>query len=228
MDFEALREPFAKHEIQFRKGGQGRVFAYVDARAIADRLDTVCGPAHWQCDFKPGENGITLCGIGIHVEKSYPSTVAGEAGYDCWEWVWKWDGAGETQVEGEKGACSDAFRRAFYKWGCRYLYRLPSTVKGPNDMPAWALPGGCGFPPGNEEESTTQPTVESPDIDSDDPLNAKGLQRLIQLCSTTEAMDETMPELTKSKQMNVLTTNEIETIGNLWKQKYKVLQSKEK
>jgi hypothetical protein len=43
------------------------------------------------------------------------------------EWLWKADGAGDTDVEAEKGALSDAFKRAAVRWGVgRYLYGLPS------------------------------------------------------------------------------------------------------
>jgi len=43
------------------------------------------------------------------------------------EWIWKADGAGDTDVEAEKGAISDAFKRAAVKWGVgRYLYDLDS------------------------------------------------------------------------------------------------------
>jgi hypothetical protein len=41
--------------------------------------------------------------------------------------VWKSDGAGDSDVEAEKGAVSDAFKRAAVKWGVgRYLYDLDS------------------------------------------------------------------------------------------------------
>jgi hypothetical protein len=43
------------------------------------------------------------------------------------EWVWKANGAGNSDVEAEKGACSDAFKRAAVLWGIgRYLYDLDS------------------------------------------------------------------------------------------------------
>jgi hypothetical protein len=58
-------------------------------------------------------NGKTVCDIGIK--------VMGASG------IWKADGAGDTDVEAEKGALSDAFKRAAVRWGVgRYLYGLPS------------------------------------------------------------------------------------------------------
>jgi hypothetical protein len=42
-------------------------------------------------------------------------------------WIWKSDGAGATDVEGEKGMLSDALKRAAVRWGVgRYLYDLKS------------------------------------------------------------------------------------------------------
>jgi hypothetical protein len=74
-----------------------------------NRLDDVCGAAGWQCEY-PHAGGKTICSIGIKIDG---------------EWVWKADGAGDTDVEAEKGAISDAFKRAAVKWGIgRYLYDL--------------------------------------------------------------------------------------------------------
>jgi hypothetical protein len=51
-----------------------------------------------------------------------------EIGIKCGdEWVWKADGAGDSDIEAEKGALSDAFKRAAVRWGIgRYLYKLKS------------------------------------------------------------------------------------------------------
>lgn len=79
------------------------------------RLDDVCGPAGWQCRY-PHANGKTVCEIGIKVDG---------------EWLWKADGAGDTDYEAEKGAMSDAFKRAAVRWGIgRYLYDLGNIWVG--------------------------------------------------------------------------------------------------
>lgn len=96
---------------QYAKATKGMALAFIDARDVMDRLDAVCGPGGWQCRY-PHANGKTVCEIGIK---------AGD------EWVWKADGAGDTDVEKEKGALSDAFKRAAVRWGIgRYLYHLAS------------------------------------------------------------------------------------------------------
>lgn len=117
--FDALCAPFAAEEIDWRIGSttadksKGMALAYIDARAVMDRLDGVCGPANWQCNYTPGVVGSIVCNIGVRMPDG--------------EWVWKADGAGATDVEGEKGMLSDALKRAAVRFGVgRYLYELKS------------------------------------------------------------------------------------------------------
>ena len=115
--FDELAAPFPKDFIEWRVGStnqdksKGLALAYIDARAVMDRLDSVCGPANWQCKYSHA-NGKTVCDLGVRLEG---------------EWIWKADGAGDTDFEAEKGALSDAFKRAAVRFGIgRYLYDLPS------------------------------------------------------------------------------------------------------
>lgn len=117
VDLSALSKPFSPSAVSWRVGSttqdkkKGMALAFIDARDVMDRLDEVCGVGGWQCDY-PHANGKTVCRIGIKVGD---------------EWVWKADGAGDTDVEAEKGALSDAFKRAAVRWGVgRYLYDLAS------------------------------------------------------------------------------------------------------
>lgn len=110
-----LAEPFPPERISWRVGpttqdkSKGQALAFIDARDVMERLDSVVGPANWQRRYShAGE--MCICEIGIKL---------GE------EWVWKADGAGETDFEKEKGALSAAFKRAAVNWGIgRYLYDL--------------------------------------------------------------------------------------------------------
>jgi hypothetical protein len=113
--FDRLFHPFEPQEVHWRVGsidasrGLGLAFAYVDARDVMDRLDVVVGPQGWQCRYSHAD-GKTVCELGLR--------VAGE-------WLWKADGAGDTEVEAEKGALSDAFKRAAVRWGIgRYIYGI--------------------------------------------------------------------------------------------------------
>jgi len=157
MDLKALNEPFRLDDIEWRiqssgKGNNGiwaKVLAYIDSRAVQDRLDSVCGPENWQNEIKVTEIGghsTVLCGISIRIEN---------------EWVTKWDGAEPTDVEPVKGGLSASMKRAAVLWGIgRYLYRLKDnwatidqdganwgkTKDGdqfkwdPPRLPDWALP----------------------------------------------------------------------------------------
>ncbi|MCC6311387.1 MAG: hypothetical protein IT345_10775 [Trueperaceae bacterium] len=87
---------------------------YVDARYVMRVLDETVGQENWQRYHMIGDNGRIACGIGIRVNG---------------EWVWKWDGAGETDIEAEKGAFSDSFKRAGVQWGiARDLYDRPTST----------------------------------------------------------------------------------------------------
>jgi hypothetical protein len=116
--FTKLRAPFAPDRISWRIGStthdksRGLAMAYIDARDVMERLDESCGPGGWQCSY-PHANTKTVCSIAIKVGD---------------EWISKADGAGDTDVEAEKGALSDSFKRAAVRWGVgRYLYDLPAT-----------------------------------------------------------------------------------------------------
>lgn len=117
IDFKALAAPFSPASVSWRVGSttqdksKGMALAYLDARDVMDRLDEVCGPGGWQCRYSH-VGAITVCEIGI---------------LDSDAWNWKADGAGQSDIEAEKGALSDAFKRAAVRWGIgRYLYSLPS------------------------------------------------------------------------------------------------------
>lgn len=127
--FAKLAAPFPPDAISWRVGStngdktKGMALAYLDARDVMDRLDLVCGPHGWQNRYSH-VGGVTVCEIGVHVTTCTGGPDHGEA---CFEWIWKADGAGATDVEAEKGALSDAFKRAAVRYGIgRYLYALPS------------------------------------------------------------------------------------------------------
>jgi hypothetical protein len=142
---EALAEPFAPEEVRFKpavvSGNRALALAYVDARAIQDRLDDVLGVAGWQDDYECLTDGSVVCRLRLRL---------GE------EWVTKVDvgGPSEQPDSGDrvKAAFSDALKRAAVKFGIgRYLYRLPSQwldwdaqrrqfSKTPV-LPSWAMPG---------------------------------------------------------------------------------------
>jgi hypothetical protein len=161
MDLSKLKEPFPADAIHWRVGAttkdkdKGIALAYLDARNVMERLDEVVGPENWQCEYP----FAGCCRIGIYVPPAPLKKFADgsvelidRSGYSD-GWVWKSNGAGATDIEGEKGQYSDSFKRAAVLWGIgRYLYDLPNVwvpleakgrthiIKTPPKLPAWALP----------------------------------------------------------------------------------------
>lgn len=145
MNLEDLKKPFPIEKISWRVGAtnvrpdgtlawgevpMGIPLAFIDARDVMERFDEVCTPGKWQ-NKHPHANGKTSCAIGIKIDD---------------EWVWKENGAGDSDVEGVKGAFSDSFKRSAVLWGVgRYLYDVPNiwielerkgkthVFKNPND-----------------------------------------------------------------------------------------------
>ncbi|MCP3684312.1 MAG: recombinase [bacterium] len=166
MNLQDLKNPFPFKDIEWRIQQQGEkngkpwvmVLAYITNRAIMDRLDDVVGPENWKNEFKEGPGGGLLCGISLLTPPDA-------------EWVTKWDGAENTDIEAVKGGLSGAMKRAAVQWGIgRYLYNLDSTFAtitdqgryrgyikdkkiaykwNPPTLPPWALPEGTKQPKPN-------------------------------------------------------------------------------
>lgn len=118
-DPAALAAPFQPDAIHWRAqtmsgdGNSAMALAYIDARDVMRRLDQVCGPENWQDSYTETVKGRLICTLQIRIGG---------------EWISKSDGAGDTDVEGDKGAISDALKRTAVKWGIgRYLYDMPVT-----------------------------------------------------------------------------------------------------
>lgn len=153
-ELHKLHEPFAALDIEWRiqssgeKNGQiwARCLAYVTNRAIMNRLDDVVGAANWKNEYARAPEGGIMCGLSIKIDG---------------EWVTKWDGAENTDIEAVKGGLSGAMKRAAVQWGIgRYLYDLEegfaqirdngmyrgktkdnkSFKWDPPKLPSWALP----------------------------------------------------------------------------------------
>ena len=145
MDTKGLTALLPTSAIQWRAGAtndrdkptEALALAYIDARAVQERLDQVCGPEGWQDEYSPIQGGF-LCRLSIRY---------GE------DWIAKEDGADVSAIEPTKGGVSDSFKRAAVKWGIgRYLYDLPSVwvpcekkgksvvLKQTPQLPTWAVP----------------------------------------------------------------------------------------
>jgi len=162
----ALRAPFPAEEIHWRagavnkEGNRALALAYIDARAVMDRLDEVVGPMNWQDTYEEWKSGGVKASISIR---------------DSDQWITKSDGADDTTFEATKGGFSDSFKRAAVKWGIgRYLYQLPgvwvpcqktgNTVKllETPSLPDWALPEGQRAAEATEPEAEAASASEEP------------------------------------------------------------------
>ncbi len=151
---QKLQAPFAESDIEWRiaraglKNGKpwGSCLAYIDARAVQDRLDEVFGPEGWKDEYVHiGSKGV-MCRLSLRVGS---------------DWITKENGADETEVEAFKGGISKALVRVAATWGIgRYLYKMTDNwavfvdyktehsakIEGnfynwvPPKMPEWALP----------------------------------------------------------------------------------------
>lgn len=107
-----LRFPLlTKNQIEVRVGQVSAkgctLLLYKTSRTDAEILDQVVGVGNWQKKF------YTLQGVGVG--DSVRSIVVCSVGIyddDKHEWIWKDDSGTESQVEQDKGVCSDAFKRA--------------------------------------------------------------------------------------------------------------------
>src|SRR5262245_7306646 len=115
----ALGAPFSDEEVKFKpqavRGNRALALAYVDVRAIMDRLDSVVGVENWQDHYEVLLDNSVVCRLRVRFGD---------------RWISKSDvGSPSEQPDGGdrlKAAFSDALKRAAVKFGIgRYLYRLP-------------------------------------------------------------------------------------------------------
>jgi len=122
---QELALPFAPEDLEWRLQQayedkmRGLAVPYVTNRAIQNRLDEVVGPDNWYNDFKPwhgaGKKEAQLCGIAIYFESRK-------------EWITKWDGAEDSDIEPVKGGLSDSMKRCAVQWGIgRVLYSMDTV-----------------------------------------------------------------------------------------------------
>ena len=106
IDLKKLSEPM---EYKTRVWPGGTELAYIDARQAQDRLDEVCWIENWKVEYAEFRWEL-FAWVSIRIN---------------WEWVTKWDWWSESNIEKEKGAISDSFKRACVTWGLwRFLYSI--------------------------------------------------------------------------------------------------------
>lgn len=176
-ELKDLSKPFEPRDIEWyirvttQDKTKGLAIPFITNRAVQDRLDDVLGVDGWQNVYQvlkdtdiidesgtiTGKRFSYQCGISIWSEKRN-------------EWITKWDGAEDTDIEALKGGLSSAMKRAAVQFGIgRYLYKLESPwveiekkgnsyVMSPSQeliLPAWAMPGGTGIPKALDDRHVT-------------------------------------------------------------------------
>jgi hypothetical protein len=127
-----LKEYFPAEDLLWRPGTKTKdgkkamALAYVDARAIFDRLDAAVGPGNWASNVSPiniGNNSGAVAELSVRFPES--------------GWVSRSDVSQETAVEAMKGSVSKSFVRVGAQFGIgRYIYDFPSQ---------WCKLGKWGF-----------------------------------------------------------------------------------
>lgn len=120
INWQRLTDFFDAEDIEWKpvtvskKTGKALAAAYITARAIQERLDEVFGVGGWKNEYRAGPDGGVICRIYFRNEEG--------------DWVWREDGAENTDIESVKGGLSGALKRAGSALGIgRYLYKLPQV-----------------------------------------------------------------------------------------------------
>ena len=215
MDMDRLKAPFAPDKISWRVGAtnkdktKGMALAYIDARDVMERLDEVCGPENWQDRYEVHATTM-ICYLSIRIDD---------------QWITKADGAGDTDVEAEKGRISDAFKRAAVRWGIgRYLYDIPSPwvevephgrsyVIKQSEMPKLraVLLNASGQPPAQAAKQDDNPfTADSPqDVAADYVSWAKNI---ISEMTNTDDLKQWWNDQKEQRKANFLTQTHVDEL----------------
>lgn len=120
--FALLTKPLTADEVEWRVQASTKsrsdiktqLAPYINSRAVQNRFDAAFGPLGWQNALRREGNDAWVCGIAVKNQEG--------------EWVWKWDGAGASNIEPVKGGISGAIKRAAGLWGLgRELYDYPKV-----------------------------------------------------------------------------------------------------
>lgn len=102
-----------------KKDGDNLYLLFIDSRSVVKLLDETVGAMNWQTDFYE-VNGQMFGKLGIWDD-------------DKNQWVWKSDVGSETNIEAQKGAVSDCYKRLLARWGVTELYTAPKIrIDNPN------------------------------------------------------------------------------------------------
>lgn len=169
-----------------------------------DRLDEVCGPANWQ-DRYEFHGPRTICYLSIRVDG---------------EWITKADGAGDSDVEAEKGAISDALKRSAVKWGiARYLYNMPNVWApcesyergGKRHWSKW-----LGDPWDHVRNAPDRQPVKSKSMENTADANQAATTTSNEARKSSAAEQKRAIETIKGELIDCRTPNDVKKLLNIW------------
>ncbi len=151
---KALTEPFHpmfvewKPQVTTKDGSKALAAAYVDARHYQHRLDSLAPGWETEYEFIKPDGSLVKCRLTLH---GVTREEVGESD------------PGEDNTA--TSAVAQSFKRACAAFGLgRYLYFLPQVwseydaksrrITTPPALPAWAKPGGSGYPMSEGEHSS--------------------------------------------------------------------------
>jgi hypothetical protein len=186
----ALAAPFPADQVQWKPGpttgNKAMALPFVNASAIQERLDTVCG-ADWEARYEFLEGGVVLCCLRLFIDGTWHERC--DVG-QC----------GKGEENGTKAGVSDSFKRAARAWGVgRYLCRIPKTwaaydaskrrfLETPQ-LPSWAMPKAITT---NAAKNQPEPVIHAHDLADevaaeDARISEAEERQLVELLRTTGA-----------------------------------------
>ena len=152
-DLIILRKPFQPRDHEF-KGN----FAYIDEAEMATRIEEV-DPA-WTLEII--SNTIRADDVQTQAVCHARLTIKGVAKDGIGMQTYNTGNGKLLATELEKGAATDAFRRAARLFGVgRYLLKAPSTVKDMATLTDWLI-ANFAKPANGKSEPTPEPEPETP------------------------------------------------------------------
>lgn len=220
-----LKKPFRPDEIEYRISAKsqdktkGLAVAYIQARAVQNRLDEVIGFNNWKNEIIETTTG-KICGLSLRIND---------------EWITKYDGANDTKIESTKGGISDSMKRAAVQWGIgRYLYNLPATwVKIKNTykdnyeiierpkLPNWALPDELKHqePDFKQINQGKKPTIQKSKLSDDIENCIKAFEKI--------GINKTDLESYLCLEADTFTSKDLETLRTVYFQIYNGTKKRE-
>lgn len=223
----ALSEPFPDGVVSWKpqsvKGNRALAVAYISARDVMDRLDSVVGVSGWKDSYRQLPDGCVACMLAVKIGG---------------EWIAKEDVGSKSDQpdigDKHKAAYSDALKRAAVKFGVgRFLYELPMEWRDYDPVKKQftttpKLPSSTAAKP-TTAASKPQPQPEQKPVASAE--SVADLIKLLKQLAKLRGKDETQQHTAflKSFAPNIVTVSEMppEMIGKACEKVRKAIKTEQ-